>query len=108
MKQTMTLLAAVMLLLFMMMSLATARSLPDKEMEKKLMLTRREAELENQTDAVTYNLTDIQDDLVNLSIPNNLKELYINLTYFGGDQLLHDLKINTVRAYENQAKCKRT
>lgn len=108
MKHTMTCLAAVLLL---MISLATARSLLNKQsaMEKKLMVTRREAKSEGsgQTDAMIYNFTELQADLANLSMPSYLKDLYINLTYFGIDYP-NDEKINTIRTYKNQPKCKHT
>ena len=98
MKLTVTSLAATLLLL---VGLATARSLPNKQntMEKKLMVTRREAQSEGQMDAMASNLTELQADLVNISIPSYVKNLFI----FGFPS---DSKINTVRAYENRAESK--
>lgn len=98
---------SVVAVLFLLVGLATARSLPDEEnmMGKKLILTRREAESENLTNAETSN---IKADLANSSIPSYLRDLYINLTYLGEDHMLDDEKINTARAYNNQAQCKYT
>lgn len=76
-------------------------------MEKNLMVTRREANSTDQLGVAAPNLTDIQTDLANLSIPSYLKDLYINLTYFNETYLLNE-KINTIRSYENQAPSKHT
>ena len=99
MKHTMISLAASLLLI---VGLATTRSLLTKQnrMEKKLIVTRREAQSKNQTDAMTSNLTDFHPDLANMSIPSYLKKLYINFTL--------GREINTVRTYENQAESKYT
>lgn len=46
-------------------------------------------------------------EIANLSMPNYLKELFINLTH---SNKMHDPsendKVNTIRSYENQAKSK--
>ena len=100
MKRTMTSLAASLLLL---VGLATARSLPNNQngMEKALMVTRREAQPEGPIDAMTSNLTKLQADLVNMSIPSYFRDLYIL-----GEDFLLDSKINTIRAYETRAESK--
>lgn len=102
MKNKMISLAAALLL---MISLATARSLSNKNdvMDKKLVVTRREA---GNMSALSPNLTEHEADLANLSIPIYLRNLYINLTYLNGNNSL-DKKINTVRSYETQATSKR-
>lgn len=101
----MTSLVAVLLL---MAGLATARSLANSQnvMGKKLIVTRREAESEDQMDDMTTNFTLLQDELANLSIPSYLSDLYINLTYLDEENLLNHIKINTVRTYQNQAESK--
>lgn len=95
----MTSLAASLLLLI---GLATARSLSNKQIgiEKKLTVNRRESQPEDPTDSMTSNLTELQADLVNMSIPSYFKVLFL-----GGD-FLSDDKINTVRGYENRAESK--
>jgi len=105
MEYMMTSFAVVLLL---MMSLVTARSLSNKPdvMEKNLMVTRREVNSTDQLGVMAPNLTDIQTDLANLSIPSYLRDLYINLTYFNGTYPLNNKKVNTIRSYENQAPSK--
>ena len=99
MKHTMTSLAASLLLLI---GLATARSMSNKQIgiEKKLTVNRREVQSEDPMDAMTSNLTELQADLVNMSIPSYFKALFL------GEDFLSDDKINTVRAYENKAESK--
>ena len=95
----MTSLAASLLLLI---GLATAHSLPNKQIgiEEKLTVNRREAQPEDPIDTVTSNLTELQADLVNMSIPSYFKVLFLD-----GD-FLSDDKINTIRAYENRGESK--
>ena len=96
----------VVITLLLMIGSATARSLSSKQnaMIKKLKVTRREAQSKGQNDAVISNFTKLQADIASMSIPSYLKDLYINLT-LGGD-ILSDNRINTVRAYKDQANCK--
>ena len=96
--------------LLLMAGLATAHPLTNSQnvMGKKLIVTRREAESEDQMDVMTANLTLLQDELANLSIPSYLSDLYVNLTYFGEEHLLNHKKINTVRTYQNQVESKNT
>lgn len=92
--------------LLLMVGLTTARSLPNKQKMKEVIVNRREAESKDEGDAVTSNLTEFQAELANTSLPSYLKDLYINFTYLGRDHLLDHENINTVRTYDNQAECK--
>ena len=90
----------------MTMHLVAARSLPRSEqMIEDWMMTRRETE-----SATISEVTQLQTELAELSIPNYLKDMYINLTFPNGvarsSSNLEEIKANTIQSYKNQAKSK--
>lgn len=103
-------------ILLMVISFAVARSLPNNYMASEQHATGENLRLARDADDST-NKTDNADPMVdqdqfmteiaNLSMPNYLKELFINLTH---SNKMHDPsendKVNTIRSYENQAKSK--
>lgn len=89
------------------MHLTAARSVP----EGKVTITRREANLESDYDENTVSeITQLQTELANLSIPSYLKQLYINLTYPNEEahlsSNLEGPKVNTIVSYKNKATSK--
>ena len=93
-----------------MMHLAAARSLPSIEqmIEEGWTMTRREASSAN-LDTIS-EVTQLQTDLAELSIPGYLKDMYINLTFPNGiarpSSNPKEIKVNTIQSYKNQAKSK--
>ena len=89
-----------------MMHLVAAHSLPRSEqMIEDWMMTHRETE-----SATISEVTQLQTELAELSIPNYLKDMYINLTFPNGvarsSSNLEEIKANTIQSYKNQAKSK--
>ena len=107
--------SAVILNLLLVTYLAAVHSLPIKQkvMGENQMVTRREANSgssSNHNDNIISEVTQLQTNLANLSIPGYLKALYINLTYPNGvarpSSNHGDIKINTIQSYKNQAGSK--
>ena len=104
---------AVILNLLLMTYLAVAHSLPVQQemMGANMMVIRREASpgsSSNYNGNTISEVTQLQTDLANISIPSYLKALYINLTY--PNRVAHpssnygNAKINTIQSYKNKAE----
>jgi len=106
---------AVILYLLVAIHLAAARFLPSKQhmMGENWTVTRREANSDpnsNQDDNIVSEVAQFQTELLNLSMPSYLKDLYINLAYTNrvaqSSSNHEEIKVNTIHSYENQAKSK--
>lgn len=102
-------------ILLTVISFAATRSLPNNHVTggdlhttgKNWRLTQREADSASQTDNVDPMVNKFTAEISNLSIPDYLKHLFINLTYSKEMvDLSESTTVNTIRSYENQAKSK--
>ena len=88
------------------MHLVAAHSLPRSgQMIDEWMMTKREAK-----SATIPEVTKFQTELAELSIPNYLIDMYINLTFPNGEARSssnpEEIKVNTIQSYKNQAESK--
>ena len=85
------------------MHLVAAHSLPRSgQMLDEWMMTNREAK-----SATIPEVTKFQTELAELSIPNYLIDMYINLTFPNGEaRSPEEIKVNTIQSYKNQAESK--
>lgn len=103
----------LLLMIIMMIMKAKARSVADmmKSGGENQRMTRREINPESSANISPISeVTQLQTELANLSIPSYLKELYINLTYHNGAAHAspnhEEIRVNTIQSYANQAKSK--
>ena len=96
-------------ILLAVMSFVAARSLPNNYMSSNRETTESPAwGAVDSTSKIDDAERNFMAEISNLSMPNYLKDLFINLTRSSKTDDLSDssIKVNTIRSYENQAKSK--
>lgn len=93
-----------------MIYLTGAHSMPlmQQKIRRNQEVTPREANSDPSTNFDSTSEAQFQTELVNLSIPSYLKDVYYNLTYPNGatrPSSKHE-ETNTIQSYKNQAKSK--
>jgi len=104
---------SLIIFLLTVIGFAAARSLPSNYMtsgqqtSEKWRVARSEVDLTSSTNNANPTMNQFMAELANLSIPDYLKDLFINLTNTNETtDSSKNTKVNTIRSYENQAKSK--